>query len=154
MIEIKCLRLPSPHVAQPHRYAIRSRFRVPIISVAIALACCPIVLGASTGNIARCGPDMKPLNTGSADFYPSELCTERTAFTGVVSLSIVVDSNGSLKSARIKSSAITPPGSSPCAEFQALQFAKLLRFAAQPSPCRMVFPMKFSVSARDLEGNN
>ena len=150
MIWIKCLRLmpAKPRVAQPHRYATRRRLRFG--SAIIALACCPMLAGASTDHIARCGQGVKPISTGSVDFYPSAVCNERTSFAGVVSLSIVVDSDGNLKSARVVGSTITPSTSTPCAEFQSLKFAKLMRFTAPPSICRMIFPMKFKVSGNDV----
>jgi hypothetical protein len=152
MIELKCLRLTSPPVAQPHRNATPWRLRLG--SAVLTLACCPMLAGASTDHIAQCGQDVKPVIAGTADFNPSELCNERTSFTGVVSLSIVVSSDGNLKSARIVSSTITPSMSTPCAEFQSMKFAKLLRFTAPPSICRMIFPMKFKVSGPDIGDKN
>jgi hypothetical protein len=106
--------------------------------------------GALAEDVVQCGMDVKAVSADSVDFYFSKVCNERTALTGVVSMSLVIGSDGRAKSMRILSSAITPPGSTPCAEFQALKMAKAMRFTAPISPCRMTFPMNFTLSVQDL----
>lgn len=134
---------------QPHRCSMPRRFRPG--PVAVAFIACPMLATASDAPLPPCGKNVVPVNSGTSDFYPAPACGERGSFKGIVSLSIVVNPDGTLKFARVVGSTMTPSASAQCAEIQAAKFAKLLRFTAPSTACKMIFPMKLDVSTAQVK---